>query len=404
MTENNVYLIHDQNMEAFVTKMEKLNKKAIKLQFPLISYNVLEVIIKVDEKTKNVDRYHNIELNGEAPKLNGWKFVARLETIKGNKDNLVYVAPNENIPTIYRESGSVCEHCNSKRYRKYTYVLKHESGEFKQVGSSCLKDFLGHTDPQNYAKYLEWMEELSVLASEGETIERGNLSIKDYKYELDYFVAYVAEYIKETGYFISKSNAEMQDRQSTSDSVWNEMLNTQLKTDQKVVKSISDDSIKLANEAIQWAISLGENKNINDYQHNLYLSCSANVVDWRSKGIVASLITAYQYETDKIKKKEKIEKENENSQYFGEVGKREIFTLTVTKKRDVVSQFGVSTLHLFKDENGNIATWFSSNKEFDEGERVTIKATVKEHKEYNGMKQTILTRCIEVKTKEKKAS
>ena len=401
---NNVYLIHEKNMVAFKEKMEKLNKKASKLDFPAITINELEVISKVDKKTKQTDRFYKIELIGDAPKLNGWKFVARLETIKGEKDNLVFVAPNENIPTKYRETGSQCEHCNSNRYRKYTFVLQHENGEYKQVGSSCLKDFLGHTNPQNYAKYLEWMEELSVMAEEGETVEYGSFLISDYKYDLDYYVSYVAEYIKQTGYFLSKSKAEQQDRESTGDLVWNEIHNKNMKEEYKVVQSISEESEELAKKAIEWAVSLKKQNSLNDYQHNLYLSCVANVVDWRSKGIVASLITAYQYAMDMITKNEKEKEEKSISNYFGEIGKREEFTLTVIRKSYINTQFGMTTLHQFKDHNGNIATWFSSNKEFDEGETITIKATVKDHKEYKDQKQTVLTRCTEVKKKEKKAS
>jgi hypothetical protein len=404
MTNINEYLIHEKNMIAFKEKVEKLNKKALKLDFPAITFNELEVITKIDEKTKEVDRFYKIELNGDSPKLNGWKFVARLETIKGEKHNLVFVAPNENIPTIYRETGSQCDHCNSNRYRKYTFVLLHENGEYKQVGSSCLKDFLGHTNPHNYAKYLEWMEELSTMAEDGEKVERGSYSMNDYKFDLEYYVSYVAEHIKQTGYFLSKGKAQEQERSSTSELVWNEIHNSMMKQEHKTVQFISEESEELAKKAIEWAISLGEKENLNDYQHNLYLSCVANVVDYRSNGIVASLITAYQFAMEIIIKKEKEKAEEVESNYFGEIGKREEFTLTVIKKSYISTQFGMTTLHQFKDEKGNIATWFSSNKEFEEGETITINATVKEHKEYRDRKQTVLTRCTEVKKNVKRAS
>jgi len=403
MNNINEYLIHESNFPAFEEKVEKLNKKAIKLNFPAITFEILETVVNIDEKTKRAENFFKIILNGESPKLNGWKFIARLETIKEQKHNLVFVIPNENIPLAYRESGSQCQHCNSKRYRKYTYVLMNENGEYKQVGSSCLKDFLGHTDPHNYAKYLEWMEQLTVCAKEGETVDRGSISSHDCKYELDYFVYYVAEYIKQTGYFLSKSKAEQLERSSTGDLVWNEMFNRMMKQNDKIVQSISDESIELANKAIEWAKELGNKEKLNDYQHNLYLSCMTNLVDYRSKGIVASLITAYQYDLELIKKKEVEKQEKSSSQYFGTIGEREIFTLTVVKKSHIESYYGSSILHVFEDENGNIATWFSSNKEFEEGETVTIKATVKEHKEYRDQKQTILTRCTEVK-KSKKVS
>src|SRR4051812_45123758 len=112
--ESNIkqYLVHDNNMEALKEKLIKLNKKAEKLNFPMIVLNELEVTTKVDAKTKEVDIFHKIEINGDAPKLNGWKFVARVETIKDDKHNILFVTPNETVPTKYRESGSKCDHCH----------------------------------------------------------------------------------------------------------------------------------------------------------------------------------------------------------------------------------------------------------------------------------------------------
>lgn len=398
------YLIHSSNIEALNVKIEKLNKKANKLNVPSIEIKEIEIQKKVDPKTKEVNLYHLIEINGEAPKLNGWKFVARIETIKDNLHNLIFVSPNEIVPSMYRETGSTCDHCSTNRYRKYTYILKNENNDYKQVGSSCLKDFLGHTNPHSYANYLEWIEDLIIFAEDSEEYDRGSYGVNDVKFDLTYYVSYVAEYIKQTGYFLSRSKAQEFERSSTADSVWNEIHNRKLKKEHKIVQEISEESEQLAKDAIEWAISLKDKENLSDYQHNLQLSCEVNVVDWRSCGIVASLITAYQYEKDMIEKKERIKKERKNSEYFGEVGERGEFILTVINKRGFSTQFGWTTLHIFKDQDDNIATWFSSNKEFEEGETVTIKATVKEHREYEGTKQTVLTRCNEVKKKNNKAS
>jgi hypothetical protein len=398
------YLIHSSNIEALKVKIEKLNKKANKLNVPSIEINEIEIRKEVDPKTKEVNFFHLIEINGEAPKLNGWKFVARIETIKDNRYNLIFVAPNESVPSDYRETGSTCDHCSTNRYRKYTYILKNENGEYKQVGSSCLKDFLGHTNPHSYANYLEWIEDLIVFAEDSEEYDRSCYGVKEVKFDLTYYVSYVAEYIKQTGYFLSRSKAQEFERISTADSVWNEIHNRDLKIEHRVVKEISEESNQLAKDAIEWAISLKEKENLSDYQHNLQLSCEVNAVDWRSCGIVASLITAYQYEKEMIEKKERIKEERKDSEYFGKVGEREVFTLEVLKKSGFSTQYGWTTLHIFKDQDGNIATWFSSNKEFEVGEVVTLNATVKEHKEYEGTKQTVLTRCNMIKKKQNKVS
>jgi len=55
--------------------------------------------------------------------------------------------------------------------------------------------------------------------------------------------------------------------------------------------------------------------------------------------------------------------------------------------------FGPSYLHLLKDDTGNQFSWITGNKlEIAEGSHVKLDATVKQHKLYNGVKQTVLTR------------
>lgn len=100
------------------------------------------------------------------------------------------------------------------------------------------------------------------------------------------------------------------------------------------------------------------------------------------------------------------------SQYQSEVGKR--ITVKMVKHRTVSfeSHFGWKTvymnIHIMKDANGNVYTWKTQNSLGYEGEderghytyrgiesdeAFTIVGTVKEHKEYGGEKQTVLTRC-----------
>jgi hypothetical protein len=58
--------------------------------------------------------------------------------------------------------------------------------------------------------------------------------------------------------------------------------------------------------------------------------------------------------------------------------------------------FGTQTMfaHSFKDDNGNKLVWkTTSYMSGDGGERVLLKGTIKDHSEYDGEKQTLLTRC-----------
>ncbi|HTW80290.1 MAG TPA: UvrD-helicase domain-containing protein [Terracidiphilus sp.] len=49
----------------------------------------------------------------------------------------------ETVPNAYLDDPEKCEHCNTRRHRNETYILKNDDGGYKQVGSSCLHEFLG---------------------------------------------------------------------------------------------------------------------------------------------------------------------------------------------------------------------------------------------------------------------
>lgn len=112
--------------------------------------------------------------------------------------------------------------------------------------------------------------------------------------------------------------------------------------------------------------------------------------------------------SEKIKAAESAMAKNDTvSEWFGEEGKRYDLELTYDGYHCWETTFGYRTsiqyLHKFKDEKGNVYTWKTGNSMgrhtsngyelMKEGEKVIMKATVKEHSEYKGTKQTVLTRC-----------
>lgn len=88
--------------------------------------------------------------------------------------------------------------------------------------------------------------------------------------------------------------------------------------------------------------------------------------------------------------------EPSNSEYVGEIGDRIEETLTVTKAVTLESYYGTSIMHIMEDAVGNVFVWITKAKSYPEGKVVTLRGTIKDHKEYKGTKQTILTRCKEM--------
>lgn len=84
--------------------------------------------------------------------------------------------------------------------------------------------------------------------------------------------------------------------------------------------------------------------------------------------------------------------------FYGEVGKKVELQLTLTRRHHYNTQWGSSIMYLFTDNAGHdfvwkTASWPAFMADVKEGDAITLKATIKEHNEYKGRKQTVLTRC-----------
>lgn len=89
--------------------------------------------------------------------------------------------------------------------------------------------------------------------------------------------------------------------------------------------------------------------------------------------------------------------------FFGTVGQKVEIEVTYTGHFFFDSIYGGGTVYKFDTDDGAHLVWMTSGSLggndtiVDDGERVTIRATIKEHKERNGVEQTMLTRVKVIK-------
>jgi hypothetical protein len=153
------YQVWQASWNATEPRLEKLAKRAAKLGMT-ITWSLGAWTPAVVGYERDVDGmiaipkvpiYANqatATLTGETPKLpGGWTLVGVIELLEGNV--LLRNVPGETMPVLYRDAAraTLCEHCNTKRNRTATFVVRDEAGAHKQVGRQCLADFLGHVDP-----------------------------------------------------------------------------------------------------------------------------------------------------------------------------------------------------------------------------------------------------------------
>lgn len=80
------------------------------------------------------------------------------------------------------------------------------------------------------------------------------------------------------------------------------------------------------------------------------------------------------------------------SNWIGTVGKREVFTVTIRHIIVLNGVYGTSYLHILNDAAGNVVIYKGTKCLGDNGETLTVKATVTEHGEREGVKQTKIAR------------
>ena len=188
------YAIYEGNLDRLEKKLKHIfNKcKAYGCDFHYEQTGEEFRELKDEKGNKYTACFVLVEAEGTAV-INDWEFVAELEHTE--KGNIITGVAGIEVPERYYTTTPVCEHCNSKRYRKNTYIVRNKTtGEFKQVGKSCLKDFTHGMSAEAVTQYMSLFDTLI----EGETPEPG-CSYQRYVNTKEY-LSYVAETIRHFGY------------------------------------------------------------------------------------------------------------------------------------------------------------------------------------------------------------
>lgn len=392
--EIQTYRVPVINYPRLEEEIAKLNKRAAKLKCEPIVLTLLETV--TERKRNEVigfdyqETYHICTVTGETPKLAGWTLIAIIDPVP-NGENLVREIPGEKCPKRFRTTTMFCDHCGSNRKRNAIFILKHENGEYKQVGRNCLADFLGHEHPENLlskAEYLFAFDKLVRDAQEDGWFSGGG-SLPAIV-PTNEFVVITAVVIRKLGWIPRSASSEMQ--RATADIVWDVCVRPYDRYVRELVKAhnlyATDDDVKQAEAAVGWAKDIDPENAKNTYLHDLGVCCRQNYVDHKRSGFAASVIQAHQRViTDR--------KPASRSQHIGEIGIRQEFNdLTVEMMRPVQSGIYEKTMVKFRDPNGNVLLWWASGSPdwLETGKTLSVKATVKKHSQYAGVDQTEVNR------------
>lgn len=384
------YYIYPDNIEKVTKKLESIRKKCEKYDANFIFNDLGEEIQDVRDEDGSVvkTKMHVFEVEGFL-KHNDWSFVATLDHHEGG--NVIRRMNTElEIPEKYKTCGPYCDHCKKIRSRKDTYLIYNEvTQEFKQVGRSCLKEFTQGLDAEAVAFMGQFLDTMEKYDGVGST----SGSIRKY-FEVKEVLNYAFETFRHFGY--EKRDPDFDGPQETTrDRVVEYMYLSTPKRKEEIeyygLDFHSDYAVETTEKALEW---LKEQDDSSEYIRSLKLICSEDYMEWRDFGIAVSLTIAYDRATKKAEQEAKRVEKESVSEYQGEVGQRITFEPTsVTLTYTMENMYGMTYLYKIEDASGNIYIWYASKWIEDPESVKSITGTIKEHSEYRGTKQTVLTRC-----------
>lgn len=392
--------IPTENLPLLHEKVVKLNKVADKLGLTPITVRTGEPEIRPAVGLEMATGPHAgqqvfnevvpVFVEGEAPRLNGWAFIATLE--HDENGTLIRRIPNfadEVDLSQYRTATpDNCDHCGYKRRRNDTYIVVDETGETKQVGSNCLKDFTGHESPQQVARFLEQVRDLLEQVSGGGYSE-GTLTPR---YSLDELMATAVMEVRENS-FVSLRIASETGARATGDAVRTTFFDRL--SNVKGTENPTDEDYRKAVEIVDWVQSLTEDDLANDYLYNLFTVCKSGTLTDRQFGIAASGVAAYRRVEERRERDEASKRERPTyaDEFLGEVGGRIDVTFTVTHTFEQEDRgYGPATKYIMVADTGHKLSWITGTFDLEKGNTYQANFSVKQHYEGKNGKETQVNR------------
>lgn len=317
----NNYNVYEPNLSTLFAKLTRLNAKLARINIAPITWKQVGHHDEPHPSIENaVVRYIDLEVEGIVPSENGWSFVATV--VHTDDGNIIRAIPGYTVPVEYRDRPTWCEHCKCHRVRRDTYIVRHEDGRVMQVGSSCLAEFIGTSNPNGLTKVSEILLNAFDVCDAAQKKEwlGGSNDISAYRIDLDTFLQNVAAVVLKEGRYVTRKMARDSEEAAgsgvgriltaTSDAAMCAMRNRP--HNPGVYVEITPEAEKLAADARAWVTARyspaltddadianiissfkAVNTQLSDFEHNLLSCARAEAIEPRLCGITAYIVEAY---------------------------------------------------------------------------------------------------------------
>lgn len=369
------------SFDSISKKIARINKRLAKKNLPLITYTSEKEIHTFEELFDELVLKHYDFNPSWAIEVINFNITSDVKNwiIESGYEIVAVIDHNEKMVHTFIEGVDVeefrerrvCDHCHTKRYRSKSVILRDKSGKFIQVGTTCLSDFVNADVDDLVNGMALCAENFRFTEKDAESFCGGSFRENYIHYELSEAIPVIHRTIKEYGFI--PSSGGMNSTKYFSYKVLN---------GEKYIK-IKNEDTEIASKIIEWMAAL---ENIGSFNGNLIQIAKNGYVSYKTIGFLCAAVNSFLSES--IKKK--IKKESE---YVGNIGDKITVEVILKKVSNFDSFYGMMSFFIFTDTDGNVFVWKTANDINHEiGDKFTIKGTIKEHSEYSGTKQTIITR------------
>lgn len=331
-----------------------------------------------------------VTISGDIPRHQGWTVVGRLDHDEEGETllSLFPGLPEQDAEAVrgYRAVEYFCHGCKIARHRTATYLARHENGEFRQLGTTCVEPYTGLP-----IKGLEALWRFGTLKDSDWDGGEGGVPA-DLRLPVVEVLRVTAAIVTQEGRFYSRSE-QWKNTAPTAELVESYFFDRKAPMEWRAAVDAEPDAPSTAAAVRAWAVQ--GYGSLNDYRHKVGQLAKADTVDPRHLPTLVSAIAGWHRDQEK----EATERAAQNSKPQGTVGERITTTATVTTVIELEGRtYGYHTqrrrLIKFQDEVGNVFVWFSSAATVpDKGREVELTGTVRDHSIYGETAQTVLTRC-----------
>ena len=336
-----------------------------------------------------------VTIEGQIPQWNGWQFVG-VASPMGDKNLLLTMRDDLDLTKCENRIGE-CDHCQTKRYRKNTFII-HKEGDIKMVGSSCIGEYVGLDDPMST---IDGLTGIMNLRQELESEESFHAHQAPIEYDILFILNITAAVIRKDGW-MSKTKAGIYDiPTSTTVSEFLFARTGSAATEMRERYEQTPKDKQRAQRTLSWLKNLKAPSEESNYLYNLSVIGKAGFVSPKGFGLLCSAIASY--EREEMEKTEKAAKEY-NVEELGEVGTRLDLELTCLKRFEKASAYSawssMTFVHIFSDTENRRILWFCSNEKncFEIGETAKAKASIKKYSHLYGLHCTTVNRVSRTKS------